>query len=170
MLPSTIQNLFSRPMLLSTKVSLILPLLIFKGRIPSKKIRIRSPFSLIPFSLTPPIVSEPISLPSFSEPESSVLSLKPTIEQTSEPVVAPKDRMTGKMFLRKKAIVFRLMQVQESKLTPGNEGTVSYPPLQTESKLHFERTIDQNLLIAIRKGTKECIKHPFVSTFLCCIT
>ena len=118
----------------------------------------------------PPIVSEPISLPSFSEPKSSVLSLKPTIEQTSEPMVALKDRMTGKMFLRKKAIVFRLMQVQESKLTPGNEGTTSYPPLQTESKLHFEKTIDQNLLIAIKKGTKECMKHPFVSTFLCCIT
>ncbi|KAL6342855.1 hypothetical protein AAG906_016874 [Vitis piasezkii] len=53
--------------------------------------------------------------------------------------------MTGKMYSRKKVIVLRLMQV-----------IVSHP----KSEFQFEKPIDQNLLITIRKGTKECMKRP----------
>ncbi|KAL6331687.1 hypothetical protein AAG906_014337 [Vitis piasezkii] len=85
-----------------------------------------------------------------------LLSTKPV-------VVAPKDRMTSKFFSRKKATIPRLIQVQECKPTSRNEVTISCPPLQTESKLQSEKTIDQNLPIPIRKRTRECIKrhlHP----------
>ena len=81
-----------------------------------------------------------------SKPESSI---KP----------APENRMTSKVYLRKKAVVPQLIQVQEFELASRNEVTISYSPLQTKSKLQSEKPIDQNLPIAIKKGTKECTKH-----------
>ena len=68
--------------------------------------------------------------------------------------------MTYKVYSRKKVVVPRLTQVQESKLAFENEVTISHPPLQTESELQFEKLIDQNLPIATRKGTRECTKRP----------
>ena len=69
--------------------------------------------------------------------------------------------MIGKVYLRKKVVVPQLIQVQESEPTSRNEVTVFHPPLQIESKLQFEKLIDQNLPIAIRKGTRECTKRSF---------
>ena len=50
--------------------------------------------------------------------------------------------MTYKVYSRKKVVVPRLTQVQESKLAFENEVTISHPPLQTESELQFEKLID----------------------------
>ena len=58
--------------------------------------------------------------------------------------------MTGKVYSRNKVATPRLIQVQESEPTSGNEVTVSHPPLQTELKLQSEKPIDKNLLIVIR--------------------
>ncbi|KAL6338693.1 hypothetical protein AAG906_023842 [Vitis piasezkii] len=68
--------------------------------------------------------------------------------------------MTRKVYSRKKVAIPRLIQVQESEPTSGNEVTISHPPLQTELELQFEKPIDQNLSIVIRKGMRECTKHP----------
>ena len=68
--------------------------------------------------------------------------------------------MTRKVYLRKKVAIPRLIQVQEFEPTFGNEVTISHPPLQTELELQFEKPIDQNLSIVIRKGMRECTKHP----------
>ena len=98
-------------------------------------------FLIDPFSINLPKVSE-LSIPLFFVPESSVSSPKPIVEQIDEfVVVAPKDRMTRKVFLRKKATVSRLIQVQKSKPDCGDEVIVSCPPLQTEPEFH-EETID----------------------------
>ena len=68
--------------------------------------------------------------------------------------------MTGKVYLRNKVAVSRLIQVQESELASENEVTISHPPLQTDSKLQSTKPLDHNLLIALKKGTRECTKHP----------
>ena len=68
--------------------------------------------------------------------------------------------MTGKVYLRNKVAVSRLIQVQESELASENEVTISHPPLQTASKLQSTKPLDHNLLIALKKGTRECTKHP----------
>ena len=96
---------------------------------------------------------------SSSKPESS-LTPKPIVEQNVEPMVAPEDRMIGKVFLRKKATVPRPIKVQESKRATGNEVTVFDPPLTNRVKLQSRKNINQNLPIVIRKGTRECTKHP----------
>ena len=59
--------------------------------------------------------------------------------------------MTSKVYSRKKVAVPRLIQVQESEPTSGNEVTISHLPSQIESELE--------LPIAIRKGTRECTKR-----------
>ena len=63
---------------------------------------------------------ELVSIPYFFEPESSV-ALKPTIEQTNEPLVALEDRMIDKVFSKRKVAVPRHTQVQDSELASGNE-------------------------------------------------
>ena len=67
--------------------------------------------------------------------------------------------MTGKVYLRKKVAVPRLIQVQESQPASRKEVTISHLPLQTESELE--------LPIAIRKGMKQCTKRSLYSP--CCI-
>ena len=136
------------------------------------------------FLVYPPKVVGLVSIPSISEPELSslvdlisepelssfvdpILELElsfvdPSPEPVSSPIhPTPENRMTGKVYLRKKAIVPRLIQVQEFEPASRNEITVSHPPLPTESKFP----------ISIRKGTKECTKLPLydVSTFPCYI-
>ena len=69
-------------------------------------------------------VFNPISVPSF-ESVSPKLSIEPTLE----------NKMIGKVYSRKKVAVFRLIQVQESESTFGNEVIVFHPPLQTELEL-----------------------------------
>ena len=80
----------------------------------------------------------------------------------SKPSIGPalENRMTDKVYSRKKVVVPQLIQVQESEPTSKNEVIVFCLPLQTESKLQFEKPIDQNLPIAIRKGMRECAKCP----------
>ena len=91
-----------------------------------KKIRIEISFSMIAFSF--PKCFE-LSVPLFVPDSSFVSSPKHTVEQTSEPmVVAPKDRMTQKVFSMKKVVVPRLIQVHESEPTFGNEVTFYCPP------------------------------------------
>ena len=67
-----------------------------------------------------------------------VSSRKPMLEQTGELlVVALKDRMTVKVFSRKKTAISRLTQGQESEPISRNEVSVSCPALQTGSELQF---------------------------------
>ena len=56
--------------------------------------------------------------------------------------------------------VLEPMQVQESNSNPSNEVMVSNPPLQDEIEFHMDNDdhVDQDLPIAIRKGTRECTK------------
>ena len=91
---------------------------------------------------------DPVFVPYFSKPES--LPLKPT----------PKNRMTSKVYLRKKVTIPKLIQAQKSEPPSRNEVIVSHPSSQTESKLQSKKSIDQNHPIAIRKGMKECTKCP----------
>ena len=76
-----------------------------------------------PFLIELPKVSDPVSIPSFSEPKSPI-----------EPIVVRKDWMIGKVCWRKKVVVSGLIQVQESEPTSKNELTISHPPLQTQSE------------------------------------
>ena len=135
-------------MLLSTRVSPTFPLLVLRGRIPSRTTRIRIPISLIPFLINPLTVFGPTSAPYFSEPELPPL----------EP--APTDRMTKKVYSRKKVTIPKRIQVQEFELASGNEETVSHPSSQTKSKLQSKKSIDQNLPIPIKKRTRERTKPP----------
>ena len=94
-------------MLLSTKVSLIFPLLMFKGRILSiEEDKDRDLFFIDPFLIDPPKVSNPISRPSSK--------FEPSIEPT------PKNRMTSKAYSRKKVAVPLLIQVQDFEPNFGN--------------------------------------------------
>ena len=65
--------------------------------------------------------------------------------------------MIDKVYSRKKVVVPRLRQVQESKLAYGNEVKNFHPPLQIETlQIEFEL----ELLIAIKNWTRECTKRP----------
>ena len=104
------------------------------------------------FLIDPPKVTSPVPVPSTSpfasELESAPIDL--VTELKLSPTKPAENRMTGKAYSRKKAAIPRLIQVQESKSASRNEVTVSPPPLQTEYEL----------LIAIRKGMRECTKYP----------
>ena len=101
------------------------------------------------FLIDPPKVTSPIPVPSASK-----LAFEPIFEPVPEPKSSPtvpvENRMTSKVYSRKKVAVLRLIQVQEFEPTSRNEVTISLPLLQTESKLP----------IAIRKETRECINRP----------
>ena len=75
------------------------------------------------------------------------------------------------VYSRKKAPIPEPVQLQKSDSNSGNEVTesdpnsrneviASNPILQTESEFHTVSKIDQDLPIAIRKGTRECTKYP----------
>ena len=72
---------------------------------------------------------------------------------------APGDVRFGKVFVRKKAAIPEPMQVQESNSDSLNEVTISDSTLQLETEPQ-EDSNDQDLPIAIRKGTRECTKRP----------
>ncbi|RVX02941.1 hypothetical protein CK203_023148 [Vitis vinifera] len=104
------------------------------------------------FLIDPPKVTSPVPVP-FASPFASELESAPidlVTELKLSPTKPAENRMTGKAYSRKKAAIPRLIQVQESKSASRNEVTVSPPPLQTEYEL----------LIAIRKGMRECTKYP----------
>ena len=73
-------------------------------------------------------------------------------------MVAPKNRMIGHVFSRKKTTILKLILVQESESTYGNEVTISCSSLQIELELQSKKTINHNLPFVIRKGTRECTK------------
>lgn len=54
-----------------------------------------------------------------------------------------------------------LVKVQESNSEPSNEVIMSNFSLQGETEFHLNAE-DQNLLVAIRKGTSKCTKRPFI--------
>ena len=145
-------------------MSLIFSLFIFKGRIPSRKTSIRTSVSMIPFSLT--LLTLLKCLIQYSYLSLIVLTLLKCLIQYLYPTLNPSHPLSlllriewlEKYTERKKVAIPQLIQVQESELTSKNEVTVSHPPLQTKSKLQFEKPIDQNLPIAIKEGMRECTK------------
>jgi hypothetical protein len=64
----------------------------------------------------------------------------------------------GKVFTRRKVVDPESVQVQDSNLDPENEVTFSYLSWQVETEPQVN---DQDLPIAVRKGTRECTKRPF---------
>ncbi|KAL6323484.1 hypothetical protein AAG906_039057 [Vitis piasezkii] len=89
-----------------------------------------------------------------------------TTEPVSSPVPASVTRnflQFPKMYSREKVIPEH-KQVQESNSDPRNEITVrSDPPLHTqlgETSTYSIDNLDLNLLIAVRKGTRECTNRP----------
>ena len=101
-------------------------------------------------------VFDPAFVPYFSKPES--LPLKPT----------PKNRMTSKVYLRKKVTIPKLIQAQKSEPPSRNEVIVSHPSSQTESKLQSKKSIDQNHPIAIRKGMKDALNVLYIHFHMWC--
>jgi hypothetical protein len=63
----------------------------------------------------------------------------------------------GNVFSRRKVAVLESVQVRDSNLDPENEVTISNPSLQAETEPQVN---DQDLPIAVRKGTRECTKQP----------
>jgi hypothetical protein len=63
----------------------------------------------------------------------------------------------GNVFSRRKVAVLESVQVRDSNLDPENEVTISNPSLQAETEPQVN---DQDLPIAVRKGTRECTKRP----------
>ena len=61
------------------------------------------------------------------------------------------------MFLRKKTIVPKSVQVQDFNPNSENEVTISNPSLQSESYVNND---DQDLPIIVRKWIKECTNRP----------
>ena len=109
------------------------------------------------------LMFDPIFVPHFSELKSFDLASIPHFFKFKLSLLepAPKNRMTNKVYLGKKVAIPKLTQVQESEPTFGKEITVSHPFSRTKSKFLFEKSVDQNLLIAVMKETRECIKHPW---------
>lgn len=64
----------------------------------------------------------------------------------------------GKVFTRRKMAVPEPVQAQESNSEPLIEVIISNPSLQDETEFNMDGD-DQNALIAIRKGTRECTKR-----------
>ncbi|RVX14683.1 hypothetical protein CK203_011866 [Vitis vinifera] len=99
-------------MLLSTRVTPTFLLLVFKGRIPSRKTKIMILILLISL-INPPTVFSPVSdlvsITYFLEPKSLLLES------------ALEDRMIGKVYSRKKVAVPKLIQVHESELASRNK-------------------------------------------------
>ena len=102
-----------------------------------------------------------------TEPVSPVLFL---VSPVLSPVSPEQDNRTldhtrygkGKVYSRKQGLAPDLMQAQVSNPISENEVTVSKPnfmPL-VEHQLPETQTIDQDLPIAVRKGTRECTKRP----------
>ncbi|RVW34528.1 hypothetical protein CK203_096477 [Vitis vinifera] len=80
----------------------------------------RDSYFIDPFLIDPLKVSSPILVPSFSELK--LTPIEPIFEPESSPIkTAPKNRMTGKVYSRKKATFPQLIQVQGSEPTFGNE-------------------------------------------------
>ena len=102
----------------------------------------------------PEPVPTAISVP---ETESEPMLERPQTEPVPENLRFGK----GKVFTRKKMAILEPVQVQESNLEPLNEVILPNSSLQDETENEFlVDNDDQNLPIAIRKGTRECTKRP----------
>ena len=101
------------------------------------------------------ITNEPPS-ESPKQPEPSQEQLEPSQEKSAlENVRFGKN----KVFTRRKVVVPESRHAHESNLNPENEVTLSDPSLQSKIESH-ENNFNQDLPIAIRKGTRECTKRP----------
>ena len=131
--------------------------------------------SSIPVSKTldPLAPTPPCSCCSNHVPESPSDSVpEPMPETPNKPQKKPESALRnvrfgkGKVFTRKMHVP-KPMQVQESNSNPSNEVTISNPPLQDEIEFHVVND-DQDLPIAIRKGTRESTKRPSYPLALFC--
>ncbi|XP_024020138.1 uncharacterized protein LOC112091248 [Morus notabilis] len=90
---------------------------------------------------------------------------EPVLETPNEPQEKPDFALEnvrfgkGNVFTRRTKAIPKPMQVQESNSNPSNEVTISSHFLQDKTELHVDND-DQDLPIAIRKGTRECTKRP----------
>nr|XP_019703534.2 uncharacterized protein LOC105038855 isoform X1 [Elaeis guineensis] len=89
--------------------------------------------------------------------------LEPVPETPSEPQKkidsAHENVRFGKVFTRRKMAAPEPVQVQEFNSDFSNEVIISNHPLQDETESHIDND-DQDLPIAIRKGTRRCTKQP----------
>ena len=109
-----------------------------------------------------------------SLPISKLVSCSPMPNPMSEPVLnhmskpvpeIPQEKTNSalenvifhKVFSWRKMAVPESMQVRDSNSDPENEVTISNPSLQAETEPQVN---DQDLPIAVRKGTRECKKRP----------
>ncbi|KAL5560247.1 hypothetical protein UlMin_036458 [Ulmus minor] len=139
-------------------MSLILPVLIFRGRNRSWKIKIDFVFLIdLPLSTQP--ISSTYIPNSFPSPK-SVPSQNCENQSTNNVVSALDNMRFSKVYSRKKSLVPTPEQVQESNLKTRNKVTNSNSNSCTELKTFVENKLDHDLPIPVREKTRECTKHP----------
>jgi hypothetical protein len=106
-------------------------------------------------------ISKPVSCSPMPNPVSELVPnhmSKPVPEIPQEKTDSTLENVRfDKVFSPRKMVVPESMQVRDSNLDSENEVTISNPSLQAETEPQVN---DQDLPIAVRKGTKECTKRP----------
>jgi hypothetical protein len=111
---------------------------------------------LLSLPASKPVSCSPVPNP-VSEPIPNHMS-KPVPEIPQEKTDSALENVRfDKVFSRRKMAVPESVQVRDSNSDPENEVTISNPSLQAETEPQVN---DQDLPIAIRKGTRECTKRP----------